>query len=156
MEAALREKLLAPVERLRNVGPERARLLERLGIRTSSDLLFNFPRDYQDLSDERQIGQIDEDHLQSVRGVVTEVAIANKGFGKTRVSILLQDDTGHLRATWFNQPFMLRKFHEGQQLLLTAKPKMRGMMWEMSHPQVTWLEDEENPLGGRSCSPSTL
>ncbi len=153
MNDAVLEKLLAPVERLRHVGAERARLLARMGIRTAADLLFDFPRDYQDLSDERSIAELDEDQLQSVRGVVTEIAVASSGFGKSRVSILVQDASGHLRATWFNQPFMRGKFHEGQQLLLTAKPKMRGMMWEMSHPQITWLADEEDPLAGRKLLP---
>ncbi|TWU22638.1 ATP-dependent DNA helicase RecG [Bythopirellula polymerisocia] len=153
MEDTIKQTLLATVEGLRHVGRERARLLERMGIRTASDLLFDFPRDYQDLSDERLIAELDEDELQSVRAEVTETAIANSGFGKTRVSILVQDSTGHLRATWFNQPFMRGKFHEGQQLLLTAKPKMRGMMWEMSHPQITFLADEEDPLAGRKLLP---
>lgn len=150
---AARQQLMTPVARLRGVNAERAELLRRLELRTASDLLFNFPRDYQDLSDERTIGDLEEDQLQSVRCTVQEVAVANQGFGKSRVAILVHDGTGHLRATWFNQPFMRSKFHEGQQLLLTAKPKMRGMMWEMSHPQVTWLADEENPLAGRKLLP---
>jgi ATP-dependent DNA helicase RecG len=150
---AAKQQLLTPVERLRGANAERAALLHRLGLRTASDLLFNFPRDYQDLSDERAIADLEEDQLQSIRCTVQEIAMANQGFGKTRVSILVHDGTGHLRATWFNQPFMRSKFHEGQQLLLTAKPKMRGMMWEMSHPQVTWLADEENPLAGRKLLP---
>jgi ATP-dependent DNA helicase RecG len=148
-----KQRLMTPVERLRGVNPERAELLRRLGLRTAADLLFNFPRDYQDLSDERAISDLEEDQLLSIRCTVQEIAVANQGFGKTRVAILVHDGTGHLRATWFNQPFMRSKFHEGQQLLLTAKPKMRGMMWEMSHPQVTWLADEENPLAGRKLLP---
>ena len=150
---SVKHRLMTLVERLRGVNVERAELLHRLGLRTASDLLFYFPRDYQDLSDERKIGDLEEDQLQSVRCSVDEVAITNQGFGKSRVAILVNDGTGHLRATWFNQPFMRAKFHEGQQLLLTSKPKMRGMMWEMSHPQVTWLADEENPLAGRKLLP---
>jgi ATP-dependent DNA helicase RecG len=148
-----KQRLMTPVLRIPGVNVERAELLYRLGLRTTADLLFNFPRDYQDLSDERTISDLDEDQLQSIRCTVQEVAVANQGFGKSRVAILVQDSTGHLRATWFNQAFMRSKFHEGQQLLLTAKPKMRGMMWEMSHPQVTWLADEENPLAGRKLLP---
>ena len=152
-EDAARRVLMKSVESLRGVGRDRGELLGRMGIHTASDLLFDFPRDYQDLSDERQICELEEDQLQSVRGTVTEVALSSRGFGKTRVNLLLQDKSGHLRATWFNQPFMQKKFHEGQQLLLTAKPKMRGMMWEMSHPQITWLADEEVPLAGRKLLP---
>ena len=141
-----RRRLATPVEFVRGVGSGRAPLLERLGLCTASHLLFNFPRDYQDLSDERTIENLEDGRPQSVRGVVQEVAATSSGFGKTRVSILLADGTGHLRATWFNQPFMQKKFRQGQHLLLTAAPKMRGLMWEMSHPQVTYLADEEAPI----------
>jgi ATP-dependent DNA helicase RecG len=141
-----KRRLSTPVEFIRGVGPGRAALLERLGIRTASHLLFNFPRDYQDLSDERTIENLQEGQSQSVRGVVTEIAATSSGFGKSRVVILVADGTGHLRASWFNQPFMREKFREGQHLLLTAAPKLRGLMWEMSHPQITFLADEEVPL----------
>ncbi len=145
--------LNTPVENVRGVGRPRAGLLAKLGIRSASDLLFDFPRDYLDLSHEGPIVELDEGELQTVRGVVTEVAATSSGFGKSRVSILLQDPSGHLRATWFNQPFMRNKFREGQALLLTAKPKMRGMMWEMSHPQVTYLAEEETASEGKRMLP---
>jgi len=138
-----KQLLATPVETLRGVQSRHGPLLTRLNLRTASDLLFNFPRDYQDLSDERAIAELDEGELLSVRGKVAEVRISSRGFGKSRVAILLADETGHIRATWFNQPFMAKRFKEGQPLLLTAKPKLKGMMWEMSHPQVTWLAEEE-------------
>jgi ATP-dependent DNA helicase RecG len=144
-----RRRLSTPVEFIKGVGPGRAALLERLGIRTASHLLFNFPRDYQDLSDERAIADLQDGQLQSVRGVVSEIAGSTSGFGKSRVGVLITDGTGHLRATWFNQPFMREKFSEGQHVLFTAPPKMRGLMWEMSHPQVTFLADEEAPIEGK-------
>ena len=112
----------------------------RLGLRTASDLLFNFPRDYQDLSDERAIADLEEDQLQSIRCTVQEIAIANQGFGKSRVAILVHDGTGHLRATWFNQPFMRSQVSRRPAACCSRpNPRCRGMMWEMSHPQVTWL-----------------
>jgi ATP-dependent DNA helicase RecG len=142
----VKRRLATPVEFLRGVGPGRAQLLERLGLRTASHLLFNFPRDYQDLSDERTIDQLEEGKLQSVRGVVAEISATSSGFGKSRVAILLDDGTGHVRGVWYNQPFMRERFREGMTILLTATPKMKGLMWEMSHPQVTFLADEEAKL----------
>ncbi len=153
MTADAKSLLNTPVAQVHGVGRHRAELLAKLGIRSASDLLFDFPRDYLDLSNERPIVELDEGELQTVRGMVTEVAAASSGFGKTRVSILVQDPSGHLRATWFNQPFMRNRFHEGQPLLLTARPKMRGMMWEMSHPQITYLAEEEATSEGKRMLP---
>ncbi|RIK86219.1 MAG: ATP-dependent DNA helicase RecG [Planctomycetota bacterium] len=147
--AEAKRRLATPVEYVRGVGPGRAELLQRLGIRTAMHLLFYFPRDYQDLSDERTIANLEEGRSQSVRGVVAEIGASSSGFGRSRVSVLIGDDTGHLRATWFNQPFMRDKFRPGQHLLFTAVPRLRGLMWEMSHPQVTFLADEEAPLDAK-------
>jgi hypothetical protein len=97
----VKRRLATPVEFIRGVGPGRAELLERLGLRTANHLLFNFPRDYQDLSDERKIDQLEEGQLQSVRGVVAEVAATSSGFGKSRLAVLISDGTGHLRALWY-------------------------------------------------------
>ena len=147
MDPSARERLTTPVEFVRGVGAARGELLGRLGIRTAAQLLFHFPRDYQDLSDERPVAELEEGRLLSVRGVVQEVAASSSGFGKSRVSVLLVDGAGHgLRATWFNQPFMRDKFQKGQHLLLTGRPTQKRLMWEMSHPQVTQLADEEAPL----------
>ena len=143
MSADAKALLNTPVEQVRPVGRARAELLGKIGIRSASDLLFHFPRDYLDLTNEQPIAELDEGETRTIRGTVTEVSGFSRGFGKSRVAILVHDGTGHLRATWFNQPFMRDKFREGQTVLLTAKPKMRGMMWEMSHPQVTYLELEE-------------
>ena len=148
-----RQILTTLAEKMPGVGRRWGDLLARLDIRTVSDLLFNFPRDYLDLSDERPIAELEEEKLQSVRGAVVEVASTSSGFGKTRVALLLKDTSGHLRATWFNQPFMSKKFKEGQNLLLTAKPKQRGLMWEMSHPQITWLAEEEATSTGKLLLP---
>lgn len=139
----VKRRLATPVEFIRGIGPGRAQLLERLGLRTANHLLFNFPRDYQDLSDERSIENLEERQLQSVRGVIAEVAATSSGFGKSRVAILISDGTGHLRGVWYNQPFMKDRLREGMTVLLTATPKMKGMMWEMSHPLVTSLAEEE-------------
>jgi ATP-dependent DNA helicase RecG len=141
-------KLLTPLQEVRGIGSERAQRLQRLGLHTASDLLFHFPRDYQDLSDERPIVELEEDKLQSVCGQVVEVAARSTGFGKSRVQVLLSDGTHLLKALWFNQPFMQRRFHQGQRLIFSAKPSLRGSTWQMSHPQITWLgDDEQRPVG---------
>ncbi|MBL9164400.1 MAG: ATP-dependent DNA helicase RecG [Planctomycetaceae bacterium] len=145
----VKRRLATPVEFIRGVGPGRAQLLERLGLLTANHLLFNFPRDYQDLSDERAIENLQEGQLQSVRGVVTEVAATSSGFGKSRVAVLIADGTGQLRGVWYNQPFMRERFREGMTVLLTATPKLKGLMWEMSHPLVTTLASDEAKIDAK-------
>ncbi|MGI9455084.1 MAG: ATP-dependent DNA helicase RecG, partial [Aeoliella sp.] len=135
-----------PLTEAAQVRPPQARLLLKLGLRSVRDLLFNFPRDYEDLSDLRPIDELEADVLQTVRGTVEEVDASSSGFGKSRVGVLISDRGLLLRATWFNQPFMREKFNVGQRVQFSGKPKMRGGRWELSHPRVIWLGDEmESP-----------
>jgi ATP-dependent DNA helicase RecG len=140
----LAEVLATPVEFVRGVGPQRAELLARLDIRTAGDLIFNFPRDYQDLSDRREINCLEEGHTQTVRGEVVEIDARSTGFGKSVVGVLVRHGEEHLRAIWFNQPFMRDKFRPGQYVLLSATPRFRGGRWEMPHPRVTWLDGPDD------------
>ncbi len=120
------------------------RLVERLDIRTAGDLVFLFPRDYQDLTDRREIAELEEGKLQTVRGEVVEIDARSSGFGKSVVGVLVRKGNDYLRALWFNQPFMREKFREGQHVLLSANPRLRGGRWEMPHPRVTWLDGAED------------
>src|SRR5256885_1494951 len=138
------EVLSTPVEFVRGVGPQRAELLARLGVRTAGDLIFLFPRDYEDLTDRRSIGDLEEDHVQTIRGEVVEVDARSTGFGKSVVGVLVKQGNEYLRAIWYNQPFMREKFRNGQYVLLSSTPRFRGGRWEMAHPRVTWLDGAED------------
>src|SRR3954466_4857469 len=140
------EVLSTPVEFIHGVGRERAALLHKLDIYFAADLVFFFPREYEDLSDPRAIADLDEENVQTIRGQVVEIDGRSSGFGKSQVGVLVRQGNDYLRAMWFNQPFMREKFREGQHILLSAKPRHRGGRWEMPHPRVTWLYGaDDNP-----------
>ncbi|MGD0517184.1 MAG: ATP-dependent DNA helicase RecG [Thermoguttaceae bacterium] len=142
------KSLATPVQYLKGVGPERAELLERLELHTVADVIFYFPRDYQDFTDEREIGRLEEGKLQTVRGVVDDIEVRVSQSGKTVLGVLIRSGTDYLRALWFNQPFMREKFDYGQRVAVSGKPKFEGLMWQMHHPRVdTLAEDEDEPAG---------
>lgn len=147
-EKSVVERLAVPVELLKGVGAARAELLERLGLHTALDVLFFFPRDYQDFTDRREVADLEEGKLLSVRGVVDDVEMRGRGVGRCILGVLIRSATGHVRALWFNQPFMRDRFAIGQQVVVSGKPKRSGLMWEMVHPHVeTLADDEEEPPG---------
>lgn len=137
------ELLGLPLEQLRTVGPKRAAQFERLGLRTVLDLLFFFPRDYEDLTELRDVAQLVAGEPQSVLGEVVDLEASPRRGGRSKLGVLLRDDTGHLRCLWFNQPFMHKRFRIGQRVLAAGKPTLKGGCWEMAHPQVQWLEEGE-------------
>jgi ATP-dependent DNA helicase RecG len=136
--------LSTPIQFLKGCGPERAQLLVKLEIRTVRDLLFFFPRDYQDLTELHSLEQFEEGKLLHVLGTVAEVDSRMSSSGKLMVGVLVQQGPGFLRAMWFNQPFMAGRFKVGQSILLTGKAKMNGGRWEMVQPKAKSLETEQD------------
>src|SRR5438876_7049738 len=75
------------VQYLKGVGPNRADVLERLGIRTLRDLLLHLPRSFDDLSDLRTMDRLEAGVLQTVRGEVVEMQGKELASGRTILSI---------------------------------------------------------------------
>ncbi len=147
-EQSAKEQLATPVQFLKGVGPDRAEMLQRLGLQTAQDVLFFFPRDYQDMSRLCSVDDLKEGELSSVCGTVEEKELRNTGPGRSMLGVLIRNEREYLRAVWFNQGYMAEKFQPGQQVLLSGEPKLRGGRWVMTHPRVEWLaEDEQLPAG---------
>src|SRR5262245_33692729 len=115
-------ELSTPVRFIKGCGAQRAELVARLGVVTARDLLFYCPRDDPDLTDLRRIEQLEEGLLVSVLATVEEIDLRSRGVGRSVLGVLLKQDKLHMRALWFNQPFLKDKFQRGQTLLLSGKP----------------------------------
>lgn len=135
--------LETPVQYVSGVGPHRAALLEKLGIKTVLDLLFHMPHSVNDFSDLRPAQKLEKDIEQSVYGRVVDRDIRNLTKGRTIVGILLDCNGQFVRGTWFNQPWMLKKFREDDRVIFSGKPQRRSGRWEFSNPRIHWLTDED-------------
>jgi ATP-dependent DNA helicase RecG len=144
------ERLATPVKFLKGVGPPREALFAKLGLLTVRDVLFYFPRDYEDLTQLRTIAELEDGRMASVRGHVVEVDQRTSEGGRIVTGVLLNQGNDHLRAVWFNQPYMTQKFRHGQCVLLSGVAKQWGLMWEMTHPAVQWLDEAaDEPAKGK-------
>jgi len=143
------ERLATPVQFVKGVGPQRAELLAKLNLLTVKDVLFQFPRDYQDLTDLRAIKDLEEDKLQAVHGTVVDVDLRSTGTGRSLLGVLVKQGTDYLRCLWFNQPYLRDRYQIGQTVVVAGKPKQNGPRWEVVHPQVQWLEESEAPPPGK-------
>jgi ATP-dependent DNA helicase RecG len=133
------DPLKTNVQFLRGVGPERARLLANLGIVTVEDLLWNLPRDVLDLTNVCPAARLRTGELQTVRGTVVDIDGRTTGNGRTLVAVLLESDGTYVRGVWFNQPWMIHKFHGGESVLFSGKPKRSAGRWEFASPRVQWI-----------------
>lgn len=142
------QDLTQSVQYLKGVGPSRAELLERLGIQTVGDLLFHFPRSYEDLSDVRPIADLSAGVTQTVHGEVVEMEGREISNGRTVVAIVLADGTGQcLEGVWFNQPYITRGYRYGQKLAFSGKPRWYRDHWQMNNPRVQILDGSDKAEG---------
>jgi ATP-dependent DNA helicase RecG len=148
-KSAANDPLLTPVQFIKGIGPVKAELLAKLDLHYARDLVFNFPRGYQDMSELRTIEQLEEGKLASVAGVVEEVDLRNTGTGRSLLGVLVKQGASFLRALWFNQPYLRSKFQTGRRILLSGEPKMQGIRWEMVHPKYEFLADDDDVPAGR-------
>ncbi len=135
-------QLTQPVQFIRGVGPARAKVLEKLGLKTAADLLFFFPRKYQDFTEQIEIGQLEDGQLASVIGTVDDIDQRKSGNGRHVMYVLIKQGIQCLRGMWFNQAYLANKFAVGQRVMLQGKVKLNGGRFAMTHPRVTWIDED--------------
>jgi ATP-dependent DNA helicase RecG len=135
--------LAQPVTVLSGVGPERAKQLARLEIRTIEDVLLHRPRRYEDRRQLLPIARLQLGESATVGGTVVTLGV--KWYVKHTKSIfelILDDGTARLHCRWWNLPFMEKYFAVGNEVIVFGKPvglKPRTM----DHPETEVLEPGE-------------
>jgi ATP-dependent DNA helicase RecG len=137
------------IQALEGVGPKLAEAAAEAGIGTVGDVLLRFPHSHRD----RTIQPLGDLEIGQTGTVLVEVLGARpRPFRKGRItitSVKVGDDSGHVRATWFNQPWVANKLDPGARLLLTGKRTSKGFgvnEWELI---ASGDEQGESPAGGR-------
>jgi ATP-dependent DNA helicase RecG len=143
------EILSTPAQFAKGIGPQRAELLARLNLFTVRDLLFYFPRTYEDFSEVKTVDQLVEGEAAGVCGVVEEIDMRNTGIGRSLLGVLIRQGDQYLRALWFNQPYLRERFALGQRVVFSGQAKLAGLRWEMHHPKIDWLSPEEGAPKGQ-------
>ncbi|HEY5902291.1 MAG TPA: ATP-dependent DNA helicase RecG, partial [Anaerolineales bacterium] len=114
--------LSAPLTVLQGIGPKHASTLESLGLRTLGDLLYFYPRRYDDYSQLKPIKSLWYGEQVTVIGAVESVHTRPVHAGsRTIVEVIIGDGTGSLRLTWFNQPWIANRLREGEQISVSGK-----------------------------------
>lgn len=122
------------VQYLKGVGPKRAGLLQRMNIFTIGDLLYHFPKEYQDRSNIRPASTCQHGELVTVLGRVLHSQEVKPRPGLTIIKLALDDGTGIFFGVWFNQRHVIKQYPPGTQLLLTGKidRRYRGVQLQVS------------------------
>jgi ATP-dependent DNA helicase RecG len=126
--------LSAEITAVPGVGPSVAAKLRSLGIRTIRDLLFYFPRQHRDYSKLEKIAAIPFGEVATTLGLIWEVETVRTSKGLARTIATISDETGKLRVTWFNQPYLQKQLQaaKGSYLVVTGVKQRFGNKIEFS------------------------
>ena len=156
------QSLFGPIEYVKGVGPARALLLRRLGIVRPVDLLFHFPRSYQDLTRLRNVDGFEEGLELTVASTVvsSDLRFIPRRRGLSVLKARMTDPAGTpFDVVWFNMPWLSEQLSSGRRCFLFGKPKLEksGRRWQLSNPKVIWRpmpEEEKTSEGDSGGAPS--
>ena len=137
--AALDAKLTV----LQGVGPRHAETLTKLGMHTLGDMLYYFPRRYDDYSQLKPIKTLWYGEQVTVIGTIQNVTTRPIRGGKASiVEVILSDGTAALRLSFFNQPWLANRFKQGDALSVSGKVDQYLGRLVMNSPDWEAVETE--------------
>ena len=133
-----------PIEYAKGIGPQRAKLFLRAGIKTIRDALYSLPYRYEDRTELKKISEIRPDGTGTVQGKIVFANDIRTRMRKFRIfEIAIHDGTGLLKAKWFNQPFLQKNFPLGKEVILSGIVKNSGQAaLEMDSPEYELVSDD--------------
>jgi len=134
-----------PIQYLKGIGPKRAELFNKLGVYSIEDLLYYFPRRYQDRTKFSPVAQLRPGEIYTIRAEVMARGQrrAFRGRGLSITEAAVADETGKISCVWFNQPYLKDYLEVGTKLILYGKVDYYGKRLQMSSPDFEILSDED-------------
>jgi ATP-dependent DNA helicase RecG len=134
--------LNASITVLPGVGPRHGQTLSRLGLRTLGDMLYYFPRRYDDYSKLKPINRLWYGEDVTVIGIVESVTTRTIRSGRLQVvEAVISDGTGSLRITWFN-PYIAKRIRNGMQVSVSGKIEQYLGRLVMNNPEVEPVDQQ--------------
>src|SRR3989338_1009684 len=136
--------LTLPIEKLRNVGARNLPRLHKLGIKTLRDLLWHVPARYEDYSQIIPIANLVFEQKATVQGTVVKIT-SRRIFPRRLVIIeaIIEDDSGTVKAVWFNQPYIANALAEGTRVSLAGTVKLDKHGLYLASPSYEKLHHDD-------------
>ncbi len=140
-----------PLRYLKGIGPRREVLFNNLGVRSIKDLLYYFPFRYQDRRNFKKIEGLKIDEFSSIKGNVRTTNLKKFPYFlrpklkniRSVFEAILEDETGSIRCTWFNQAYLSETIKAGVGLVIYGKLRVGSSGRQIIAPEYAVEEDEE-------------
>jgi ATP-dependent DNA helicase RecG len=138
-------KLSQEIKNIPKIGPAYQARLEHLGIKTVKDLLYHFPTRYEDFSTRINIADLKVEETACVQGIVESVKMVRVWKRHLTITeIVISDETGKVKALWFNQPYLAGTFKKGLTVCLAGKLVEKKSSRYLSNPMYEKVNNSED------------
>jgi ATP-dependent DNA helicase RecG len=135
--------LSLPLTEVKGVGQKIAQKLAKLKIHTVKDLLYYFPFRYQDFSKISKISQLSEGEVATIYAKIEKISLYKTPRRKMWIlEATISDDTGQMKAIWFNQKFLINTLKEGKTANFAGKVTTEGKKFIFQNPIFEIISDE--------------
>jgi ATP-dependent DNA helicase RecG len=142
------QSLELPITSLKGVSTAQAAKFKKLGVNTIRDLLYFFPHRHLDYSRSNFISGLTEGEEQTITANVWQAQVTWLG-GRRGTEAIVGDETGNVRAVWFNNPYVARSLPTNARVVLSGRVRLFGGRYVFESPEWELLEDKELVHTGR-------
>jgi ATP-dependent DNA helicase RecG len=132
-----------PIEKIKGVGPSLSVTLHEEGLATIADLVLFLPLRYEDRSSRKTINELVPDELVTIEAWVKTSRQSYRGRRSIQTATL-EDETGAIKAIWFNNSWIMSKLKAGERLLFAGKMNDRKTLVQ---PVVETASDDTTHTG---------
>lgn len=141
---ALPQGLESPTTAVRGIGNKQSQLLAKLDLHTIEDLIYYFPRRYDDYSALKLIKDLTYGEEVTILAWVKSVtSFTTRNKKRKIVQAVVSDDTGSIQLMWFNQEYHLRYLRKNMFLSISGKIEQYMGRLVMYHPDYEQVEQEQ-------------
>ena len=137
-----------PLSRIVGIGRVQAQRLEKLGLSTVQDLLFHLPRRYDDTRETVPLRALQPGYVQTAQVRIRNISARQTPYKKmVLVEATLEDDGAVATAVWFNQRFLLKQLHPGDELLVNGKVEQSRTGLTFRNPEFEHAGPDQHHVG---------
>ena len=133
--------LHSPLTVINGIGIATTKTLAKLGLFTIFDLLHYYPRRYDDYSQLKPINHLACGEEVTIIGTINNIVMRSGRNKRYKIiESIIDDGTGFIKVTWFNQPWLLKQLVIGKQISLSGKVEMYLGRLVMTNPDWELLD----------------
>ena len=116
--------------------------LKSLGINTVYDLIYYFPRAYDDRTNIKKIGELKFNEYVVLKANVMSVVNLTVRSGKKIVKAMVTDGTGIMEILWFGMPYIKKSLKIGEEYLFIGQTK-KAAVFQLINPEYKLFSGQQ-------------